>query len=76
MPKNRVEVEFRLSMVWEGDEEPEAMREHVASLMYHYLEDKEAPLFEDYGRGAWGGYDGPFLLRSKLKEENVGQVRP
>lgn len=40
-----------------------------------YLTSKECPLFEDYGDGAWGGYDGAFIKKARVTSSTVSPTQ-
>lgn len=42
--------------------------ERMAEILAGYLADADAPLFDDYGYGAWGGYDGPFVVACTVRQ--------
>ncbi len=64
--------EVVLRMSWEDPDEDdvEALGLHVRQLVSSYLRVRdgrgESPLAEDYGRNAWGGYEGPRVVHSRV----------
>lgn len=54
-------LSLRLDIEVDGDSD------RMASTLAGYLADSGAPLFDDYGYGAWGGYDGPFVVACTVR---------
>jgi hypothetical protein len=65
--KKTVQVDIEFISVWEVDAtaDEETVKREIFLLMQEYLTSKESVLYGDYGKGAWGGYDGPFLVKSR-----------
>lgn len=63
-----IEIEMTLKQTWICNAEDDL--DEPIKFMKEYLRVRngqgECALAEDYGRGAWGGYDGPILMQSEL----------
>lgn len=55
---------FTMTIKVQVDGDEERMRQ----LLKEYLTSKEAPLWQDYGPNAWGGWDGPTLIDVEVVE--------
>ena len=47
---------------WRGAGAPSDVQDEADKLLSEYLTSEEGPFHEDYAPGAWGGYDGPFVI--------------
>lgn len=42
--------------------------DQMATLFGEYITDPEGTFLSDYGKKAWGGYDGPFVLSASMHQ--------
>lgn len=56
-------AEFTLLLTISTHDDPEAL----ASIVMDYLTGEDAPLWQDYGPNAWGGYDGPKIDKIEVR---------
>lgn len=71
-----VAVEFSVKTVWSGKGSTDEIAEEVADLFKEYLTGREAPFRCDYGPGAWGGYEGPFVRSVKVTRLKTSDTEP
>lgn len=71
MSKTEAILHFEVEMRWVAGPDKQIDRNEVVNLVRGYLEAPEAPFREDYGHGAWGGYEGPFVLDVKVRERSA-----
>jgi hypothetical protein len=63
---NAVSLSVTVHMTWaSADTEKAALVKEASELFCEYLTGSENPFKEDYGPGAWGGYEGPFVTDVK-----------
>ena len=55
-------ISLQLDIEVDGD------ADEMAATLAGYLADSGAPMFDDYGYGAWGGYDGPFVVACTVRQ--------
>jgi hypothetical protein len=58
---------FRVTVDVEVDGDTDAMQLQLAQYL---AGGDDCNFFDDYGYGAWGGYDGPFVLAVSVTAEN------
>ena len=56
-------IQLGLTIETDGD------TERMAALVAEYLTHREMPFIEDYGYGAWGGYEGPFVVACTVVQD-------
>lgn len=54
-------VAFLVTTRWVAGEDGEMSVEGIERIVREYLADDDCPFKDDYGQGAWGGYEGPFV---------------
>jgi hypothetical protein len=66
--KKVVSITLEFHSSWEVDDTvPTAEAEaQVVELMREFLADRQSVLYGDYGKAAWGGWDGPFIVKSDV----------
>ncbi len=67
--KPRPTTKFTITVEIEVDGDANELRETVVG----HLTGKTDAFFDDYGYGAWGGYDGPFLVACTVRDDR-GEV--
>ena len=66
--KTTVDVTFTVSTRWLVDQDKvEEQKKEIGDLFKEYLTNEESVFFDDYGRDAWGGYEGPNVIWVEVK---------
>lgn len=61
---HRLEITVAVTTVWEHGEPIDT--DGILQTLREHLTDPEGTLSADYGPGAWGGYEGPYLTEARL----------
>ena len=64
--KSQRVVSFSVTLTLDRDNQPD---DDMALTFAQYLTDVNGSFADDYGPGAWGGYDGPFVTHVRIVDD-------